>query len=426
MQIFDVVIVGAGHAGAQAAISLRQLGFEGSIALIGDEPDLPYERPPLSKEYFSGEKSFDRILIRPASFWHERAITLLLGKRITHVDAAARFVAAGAERFGYGKLIWCTGGSPRQLTCQGADAANVHGVRRRQDVDAILSQLEQVRHVTVVGGGYIGLEAAAALSKQGKTVLLLEALERVLARVAGTELSAFYEQEHRAQGVEVRTGARMNCILNDGGRATSVLMEDGEQIPTDLVIVGIGIIPATAPLIAAGAQGENGVDVDAHCRTTLPDVYAIGDCAAHHNRFAHGARIRLESVQNAVDQAKAAAADIVGRPEAYDAVPWFWSNQYDLRLQTVGLSTGHDEALVRGEPETRSFSVIYLKEGRVIALDCVNATRDYVQGKAHVLSGQRLDLVQLADTSIALKDVARCPEHSAALETPADQQGIQT
>ena len=419
MQKFNVVIVGAGHAGAQTAISLRQLGFESSIALIGDEPELPYERPPLSKEYFSGEKSFERILIRPATFWQERAITMLLGKRITEVNAEARFVAAGAERFGYDKLVWCTGGSPRQLTCKGADGENVHGVRRRQDVDAILAQLEQVRHVTVVGGGYIGLEAAAALSKLGKSVLLLEALERVLARVAGAELSAFYEDEHRAHGVELRTGARMNCILTDGGRATAVLMDDGEQIPTDLVIVGIGIVPATAPLIAAGAQGENGVDVDAHCRTTLPDVYAIGDCAAHHNRFAHGARIRLESVQNAVDQAKIAAAHIVGKPDAYDAVPWFWSNQYDLRLQTVGLSMGHDQTLVRGTPESRSFSVIYLKDGRVLALDCVNATRDYVQGKAHILSGQPLDPVQLADTHIALKDVAPTQAHSAASASPS-------
>lgn len=420
MQNFDVVIVGAGHAGAQAAISLRQLGFAGTIALIGDEPDLPYERPPLSKEYFSGERSFERILIRPASFWQERDVTMLLGRRVTQVDPDARFVAAGDERVGYGKLVWCTGGSPRKLSCQGADATNVHGVRRRQDVDAIRAQLEHVRHVTVIGGGYIGLEAASALSKQGKTVLLLEALDRVLARVAGAALSSFYEQEHRCHGVEVRTRARMDCILTNGDRATSVLMTDGERIATDLVIVGIGITPEIAPLVAAGAHGENGVDVDDYCRTTLTDVYAVGDCAAHCNGFAQGARVRLESVQNAVDQAKVAAAHIVGRPEAYHAVPWFWSNQYDLRLQTVGLSTGHDQALVRGEPETRSFSVIYLKEGRVLALDCVNATKDYVQGKAHVLSGQRLDLVQLADTSIALKDVARCPEHSAALETPAD------
>ena len=324
MSYYDVLIVGAGHAGAQAGIALRQMGFEGSVAMIGDEKEPPYERPPLSKEYFAGDKSFDRILIRPASFWPERKIDMLLGKRVKSVDPVGKFVTAGSEEIGYGKLIWCAGGSPRMLTCNGADAPNVHGVRRRDDVDAMIAKIDQGRHVTIIGGGYIGLEAAAVLSKFGKQVVLLEALDRVLARVAGEDLSRFYEAEHRAHGVDLRTGAAMDCIEVTDGKATAVLMADGERIETDMVIVGIGIIPETGPLIAAGAVGGNGVDVDEYCRTSLPDIYAVGDCAVYENHFARGARIRLESVQNANDKAKTADAQILVKEEAYHAVHWFW------------------------------------------------------------------------------------------------------
>lgn len=405
MAQYDVLIVGAGHAGAQAAISLRQLGFTGTVAMIGDEKEPPYERPPLSKEYLAGDKSFERILIRPAAFWTERDVTMLLGKRVRSVDPIAKVVKVGDEEIGYDKLIWATGGTPRMLTCNGADAPNVHGVRRRDDVDAIMAQLDSINHVTVIGGGYIGLEAAAVLTKFGKTVVLLEALDRVLARVAGEDLSRFYEGEHRAHGVDLRTGSKMDCIEVTDGRATAVLMADGERIATDLVIVGIGIIPETGPLIAAGAAGGNGVDVDEYCRTSLPDIYAVGDCASHANRFAGGAQIRLESVQNANDQAKVAVAHILGKEEAYDAVPWFWSNQYDLKLQTVGLSTGHDATILRGNPATRSFSVLYLKGGKLIAIDAVNAVKDYVQARAHVVSGALLDQAQLADSSVPLKEV---------------------
>jgi 3-phenylpropionate/trans-cinnamate dioxygenase ferredoxin reductase subunit len=405
MSFYDVLIVGGGHAGAQAAISLRQAGFDGSVGLIGDEKEPPYERPPLSKEYFAGEKTFERILIRPATFWAERKVDMLLGKRVKSVDPVGKFVSAGGDEIGYGKLIWCTGGSPRMLTCNGADAGNVHAVRRRDDVDAMMARLDSVSHVTIIGGGYIGLEAAAVLTKFGKTVVLLEALDRVLARVAGEDLSRFYEAEHRAHGVDLRTGARMDCIEVVDGKATAVLMADGERIATDMVIVGIGIVPETGPLIAAGAAGGNGVDVDEYCRTSLPDIYAVGDCAAHANRFAGGAHMRVESVQNANDQAKTAVAHILGKEEPYDAVPWFWSNQYDLKLQTVGLSVGFDQTVLRGDPATRSFSIVYLKGGKVIALDCVNMVKDYVQGRAHVLSGAMLDIAQLGDASVPLKEV---------------------
>lgn len=411
---FEVLIVGAGHAGAQAAISLRAAGFEGSIGLLGDEPDPPYERPPLSKEYLAAEKPFERLLIRPPAFWAERRIDLLLGHRIVAVDPVARRVRSAELDIGYQKLIWATGGSPRVIGCEGAEAANVHYVRRRADVDALAAQLDRTRHVTVVGGGYIGLEAAAVLGKLGKQVVLLEAFDRVLARVAGEPLSRFFEAEHRSHGVDVRTGVGVVSMGTTAGLVDTVLLADGQRIATDMVIVGIGIVPETGPLVAAGCAGANGVDVDEYCRTSQPDIYAIGDCAAHENRFARGARIRLESVQNATDQAKVAVGHIIGKAQPYDAVPWFWSNQYDLRLQTVGLSTGFDKAVLRGDPASRSFSLVYIRNGRVIALDCVNAIKDYTQGRAHVLAGSMLDDAEIGNLAIPLKDLIAAPAPAAS------------
>ncbi|WP_404711324.1 NAD(P)/FAD-dependent oxidoreductase [Sphingomonas sp. MMS24-J13] len=403
---YDVLIVGAGHGGAQAAIALRQNKFTGSIAIVGDEPELPYERPPLSKDYLAGDKTFERILIRPPAFWGERDVAMLTSRRVVAVEPQAhRVTTDDGTTIGYTYLIWATGGAPRRLTCAGHDLVGVHTVRTRADADRMRAEMAGVTHAVVIGGGYIGLEAAAVLAKFGKKVTVLEALDRVLARVAGEPLSRFYEAEHRAHGVDVRLNARVDCIVEQDGRAVGVRLADGEVLPAQMVIVGIGIIPAVQPLIAAGAEGGNGVAVDAQCRTSLPDIFAIGDCALHANRFAAGAQIRLESVQNANDQATTVARAITGNPVDYDAVPWFWSNQYDLRLQTVGLSIGFDEAIVRGDPATRSFSVVYLKDGRVLALDCVNATKDYVQGRALVLEGARPDPARLADPAIPLKQV---------------------
>lgn len=407
MTHFDVAIVGAGHAGAQAAIQLRQLAFEGSIGLIGAEAELPYERPPLSKEYLAGDKAFERMLIRPEAFWAQRAVTLATGTRIAAVDPAGkRLTSEDGAGFTYGTLIWAAGGTPRRLRCAGGDLAGVHVVRCRAEVDAIREALGRVERVAVVGGGYVGLETAAVLRKLGKAVTLLEALPRVLARVAGEEISRFYEAEHRAQGVDVRLGATVERIEGDGGRASGVRLQGGETIPAEMVIVGIGIEAAVEPLLAAGAEGANGVAVDEYCRTSLPGIYAIGDCAAHANRHAGGLTIRLESVQNAHDMAATAAKAIVGRPEPYSALPWFWSNQYDLKLQTVGLSVGHDATVVRGDPAARSFSLMYLLEGRVIALDCVNSARDYVQGRRLIESRAVVAPERLADASVSLKELA--------------------
>lgn len=402
---YDVVIVGGGHAGAQLAIALRTNKFAGTVAIIGDEPDPPYERPPLSKEYFAGDKEFERILIRPAAFWAEREIALLLGQRVVAVDPAAHTVttAAGAT-IGYGVLVWAAGGSPRQLPLPGGDLPGVQGVRTRVDADAMKAAAATARQIVVIGGGYIGLEAAAVLRKAGKAVVLLEALDRVLARVAGEDLSRFFEREHRAHGVDLRLAVQVEAIEGTD-RATGVRLADGTVIPADLVIVGIGIVPAVQPLLDAGAAGGNGVMVDALCRTTLPDVYAIGDCAAHANAFADGAVIRLESVQNANDQATVVAKAICGDPQPYHAIPWFWSNQYDLKLQTAGLSAGHDQTVLRGDPAARSFSVIYLKAGRIIAADCVNAMKDYVQSRQLITAAAHPAPDRLADAAIPLKDL---------------------
>jgi 3-phenylpropionate/trans-cinnamate dioxygenase ferredoxin reductase subunit len=404
---FDVVVVGAGHAGAQLATSLRQERFAGTIALIGDEPDPPYERPPLTKEYLSGEKDFDRLLIRPIEFWTERDVALLSGQRVTVVEPDSRRVRlAGGDWIEYGHLVWAAGGAPRKLACEGHHLAGLHTLRTRSDADRLRAELATTASAVVIGGGYIGLEAAAVLAKAGKQVTVLEAQDRVLARVAGEPLSRFFESEHRAHGVNIRLNVTVAAITGSDGRVAGVRLADGEVLACDMVIVGIGIVPAIDPLRAAGADCENGVLVDRQCRTSLPDVFAIGDCAMHSNRYADGAQVRLESVQNANDQARIAAKVIAGSEAVYEAPPWFWSNQYDLKLQTIGLSAGHDAVIVRGNPTERSFSLVYLKQGRVLALDCVNATRDYAQGKRLVVERLAVLPELLADVDVALKDLA--------------------
>jgi len=407
MEKVDVLIVGGGHAGAQCAIALRQGGFAGSVAIIGRESEPPYERPPLSKDYFAREKTFDRLYIRPPQFWAEKNVRLLLDTEVVAIDPAAHTATLSTgETVAYGQLVWAAGGDPRRLSCEGADLAHVHGVRTRADADALMALVDAgARNFVVIGGGYIGLEAAAVLSKMGRKVTVLEAAPRVLARVAGPELSAFYETEHRAHGVDLRTGISGIARLLGEGKVSAVELTDGEIIPADAVIVGIGIIPAVAPLLAAGAAGANGVDVDDFCRTSLPDVFAIGDCAAFACDYAEGAVMRVESVQNANDQATCVAKAILGAPAPYHAFPWFWSNQYDLRLQTAGLSLDYDQTILRGDVAARSFSVVYLKAGRMIAIDSVNSVKDYVAGRKLIEAGATPDVAKLADAGVLLKDL---------------------
>lgn len=405
----DIVIVGTGHGGAQAAIALRQQGHDGTIMMIGRDKVPPYERPPLSKEYLAGDKIFERIMIRPERFWADKGIELCLGSGVSAIDAAAHFVTLlDGRTVGYRKLIWAGGADPRRLGVPGASLKGVFYVRDKGDADAMMAALGSgARRAVVIGGGYIGLEAAAVLRKLGCEVTVLEMLDRVLARVAGPQLSRFYEEEHRRQGVHIQVSRGISEILGQDGAVTGVKLDNGENAECDMVIVGIGIVPAVAPLIAAGAAGSNGIDVDEFCRTALDDIYAIGDCAAHANPFADNAVIRLESVQNAHDMANTAARAIMGDKQPYHALPWFWSNQYDLKLQTAGLNLGYDNTVLRGDPATRKFTVIYLKNGRPIAFDCVNTMKDYVQGRKLLESGVgEIEPALLADTDIPLKDMA--------------------
>ena len=406
MNRYDVVIVGTGHGGAQAGIALRQYGFEGSIQMIGRDPKPPYERPPLSKEFLAGEKPFERIMIRPLQFWEDKQIGLSLGETVSRIDPEAKEVQlASGERVGYGRLIWSAGGDARRLSCPGSHLDGVHAVRDQRDVERLMADLEGgARRFVVVGGGYIGLEAAAVLRKLGCEVILVESQDRLLSRVAGEDLSAFFASEHRRQGVDLRLGCNVERLEGEE-RVTGVTLSDGETIACDAVVAGIGIVPSVGPLIAAGAAGANGVDVSDICRTSLEKVYAIGDCAAHANPYANGAVIRLESVQNAHDMATTVARAICGNPQPYDAMPWFWSNQYDLKLQTAGLSIDHDTTVLRGNPEERSFSVIYLRDGMVIAVDAVNRTKDYVQGGKLVKARAVVDPELLMDADVPLKEM---------------------
>jgi len=406
MERFDVLVVGAGQAGAQVAISLRQQGFTGSIGLLGEEPDPPYERPPLSKAYLAGEAEADSLALRPPAFWAESHVQLLPGERVVAIAAGDHEARCASGRvLRYGTLAWTAGGRARQLHCPGAALAGVHVVRTRAHVDVLRAEVLTARRAVIIGGGYIGLETAAVLAKLGCEVTVIEAMDRVLARVTSPTVSAFYEAEHGRHGVRVRAGCGV-AALEGGQRVEAVLLADGTCLPADVVVAGIGLEPEVQALREAGARCGNGVEVDGRCRTSLPDVYAAGDCASHVNRHAGGARIRLESVQNANDQARVIAANIAGVPTEYASVPWFWSQQYDLKLQTVGLFSGHDQAVVRGSPEGRSFSVVYLRDRKVIALDCINAPRDFVLGKKLVMLGAEAAVADLADPAHDLAKIA--------------------
>lgn len=406
MSNYDVIIVGTGHAGAQTAVALRQQGFTGSILMIGEELHLPYERPPLSKEYFSGEKTFERILLRPEQFWQDKKIDLKLGQRVIQIDAQShRILTQQNYEYHYDKLIWATGGKPRRLSCEGAALEGIHYIRNREDVDRINQELDRVQKCVIIGGGYIGLEAASALRKINRDVTLVEGQSRVLARVAGPIISDFYQQYHQEKGVEFYLGQGVDYLEGDQGRVHTVILANGTRIATDMVIVGIGLNPEVNVLVEAGAAFSNGIETDRRCRTSLVDIFAIGDCANHENFFADGQRIRLESVQNANDQAMIVTKEILDKGEDYAAVPWFWSNQYDLKLQTIGLSIGYDQEILRGEPDSGSFTVIYLREGKIIAIDCVNRPSDFIQGKTIIQQSIFIPIEQLSDHSQALKDM---------------------
>jgi 3-phenylpropionate/trans-cinnamate dioxygenase ferredoxin reductase component len=326
-----------------------------------------------------------------------------MGQRVVSVDANLHQVRldAGAT-IGYRKMVWATGGIPRRLGCPGESAGGIHTLRSSSDVDAILGDLGAARDVVIVGGGYIGLEVASSLCKYGKRITVVEALDRVLARVAAEPLSRFYEALHRAHGVQIELRTSVRRFDIEAGRVCGAQLSNGATVPAQLVVIGVGISPSTQMLLDAGAQGNNGVRVDSHCRTSLPDIYAIGDGAEHQNRFAAHAWVRLESVQNANDQAITVAKSICGNPEPYESMPTFWSSQYDVTLQIAGICRDFDDIVVRGNASTPGFSIIYLRNKKVIALDCVNAVRDYLHGRA-LLECNIMDRQLLADVGVSLK-----------------------
>ncbi|MFJ3780008.1 NAD(P)/FAD-dependent oxidoreductase [Streptomyces sp. NPDC090075] len=412
-QHHDVLIVGAGQAGAQVAGELLDAGFPGTVGIVGAEHVPPYERPPLSKGYISGEVSAADLLLRPTDRWAADGAALLLGTEVVAVDPSEHVVTTAAgERLGYGRLVWAAGGRTRALHVPGADLTGVHYVRTLDDASRLKAQLATVRRAVVIGGGFIGLEAAAAFAKAGIEVTVVEAMDRLLARVTSPVVSEFFAQVHKEHKADVILGHGCAEITGSDDAVQGVVLSDGREIPADLVVVGVGLVPNTEPLVRAGVAGANGVDVDEFGRTTLPDVFAAGDCANFASTYTRQARTRLESVQNAVEQGRTVARTILGVDQPAAAVPWFWSNQYDIKFKTMGLLTGHDTSVVRGDPSSGRFSVVYLLDGVVIAVDTLNNVRDYAQAKALIQSQAPVALAAVADPTVQLRElVAKRPAH---------------
>ena len=398
----EIVVVGAGQAAFSMADRLRREGFDGGITMIGDEPVPPYQRPPLSKKYLTGEMALERLFFRPADFYAEHGIRVIMGRAATAIDRAARAVEIGAERIGYDMLALTTGAVPRRLPARmGGDLPRVHVVRTLADVDAMAAEFAPGRRVLIVGGGYIGLEAAAVAATRGLEVTLVEAADRILNRVASPQTAAYFRALHRDHGVTIREGAALEAIVAEGD-ALVARLADGGRIAADFVIAGIGIVPDTRLAEAAGLACENGILVDAHCRTSDPAIFAGGDCAA----FPHGeGRLRLESVGNAIDMGEAIADAMLGRPRDYVPRPWFWSDQYDVTLQIAGLSAGHDRVVERPGERAGGRSWWYFRGDRLLSVDAVGDARAYMMGKRWIEAGASPSPQDVADPEKALKSL---------------------
>lgn len=399
-----VVIAGAGHAAGQLVASLRHEKFNGKIVLIGDEPYLPYQRPPLSKKFLAGEMPAERLFLKPASFYEDPQIELRLSTQITAIDRTARSLAIeGGDAIAFDKLVLALGSRARPLAIEGADLKNVHYLRGIDDVEAIREQFDAAKRLVIVGGGYIGLEVAAVARGLGMDVTVVEMADRVMSRVVSPEISDYYQIEHTNQGVKFRLSARVRQ-LRGKKRVKQVVLDNDEEIQADFVVIGAGILPNTELAREAGLDVADGIVVDDRCQSSDPDIYAVGDCTSHPNDI-YGRHLRLESVHNALEQAKTAARNICGRETHYCEVPWFWSDQYDLKLQIAGLSDGYDEIVIRGNPAERSFACLYLKKGRLIAVDAVNAPRDFMQSKALIAAHAIIPTEQLGDSDKSLKEL---------------------
>ena len=402
----QIVLIGGGQAAAQAVQSLRQGGYAGKLVIVGDEPALPYQRPPLSKAYMKGEFAEERLFFKPTPWYQDNNVELILSTRALKIDRAAQVVELehGAT-LNYDALILCTGSRPRPFPAKGADLQGVFDLRTLADVDRIQPNFVSGRHLVIVGAGYIGLEAAAVARKMGLEVTVLEMADRVLARVTSPVMSEFYEKEHRAQGVTILTGARLDHLDGQDGHVSAAVLADGTSIPADIVLVGIGILPNIELAKEAGLTIDNGIATDRDTRTSDPRIFAAGDCASR-PLVHYGRTGRLESVHNAIEQGKLAAAAILGGTRPAEDCPWFWSDQYDLKLQIAGLNQGYDELVVRGNPDERKFAVFYLRNGTLIAVDAVNSPPEFLASKKLIMTGAKVASAVLKDTSIPMKDIA--------------------
>ena len=398
------VVIGGGHAAGQAVASLRQGGFEGDIVVIGDEPFLPYQRPPLSKQYLSGEHGLERVYLRPEKFYEERNITLKLGVRAESLDCTAHTITTSeGETISYDKALLCTGSRPRPLNAPGSDLEGIHYLRGIADVDGIRAEMADAKTMIIVGGGYIGLEVAAVARTAGLDVSVLEMESRILNRVTTPTMSQFYTELHEGRGVKILTDTAVSGFEGNGRVSAAVTATD-EKLPADIVIIGIGILPNVELAQAAGLDCDNGIVVDEHCITSSPDVFAAGDCTNHPNPLLNR-RLRLESVPNAMEQARVAAANMLGGDKSYAAIPWFWSDQYELKLQMVGFSTHADQEVLRGDPSSNQFARFYLENGVLVAADAVNSPKEFMACRQLVAKQVKVDVDKLADSDIPIKEL---------------------
>ena len=397
-----IVIIGAGQAAAQAIATLRAEAYTGALTLIGEEPFPPYQRPPLSKAYLSGDFARDRLFLRPDSFYAESQCKMLLNTRATTIDRARKVVQlSDGVALPYERLLIATGARVRTLPLKGSDLKGVHYLRGIADVDAIRPRLVPGSRLAVVGGGYIGLEVAAVAVKRGVDVTVIEAADRVMVRAVTPRMSAFYEQYHRSAGVKFLLNATAQAF--QGTSAVQAVVTSGGTVPADIALVGVGIVPNQEIAAEAGLSCNNGIVVDEYAATSDPDIFAAGDCT-NHPAFA-GGRVRLESVQNAIDQAKHAALGLVGRPSPYSEVPWFWSDQYDLKLQIAGLARAGDVVVLRGDPATRKFAAFHLREGVLAAVEAVNSAPDYIAGRRLIAARAVVAPERLADVTVPARSL---------------------
>ncbi|QYX56741.1 FAD-dependent oxidoreductase [Roseovarius sp. SCSIO 43702] len=396
----DIVVIGAGQAGSSLVAKLRNLGFEGSITLIGSEPVPPYQRPPLSKKYLLGEMELERLYLRPESFYADQGIDLRLDATVTAIDRDAHEIVMGEERLPYKQLVLTTGSAPRRLPAAiGGTLGGVYTVRDLHDVDTMAPEFQEGAHVLIVGGGYIGLEAAAVARSRGLKVTLVEMADRILQRVAAPETSDFFRKLHGDHGVTIREAVGLETLLGED-RVTGARLSDGSEIDVDFVIVGVGIAPETALAEAAGLEIDNGIAADAQGRTSDPDIWTAGDCASFPWR---GGRLRLESVPNAIDMAECVAENIMGAGKDYVPQPWFWSDQYDVKLQIAGLNAGYDRIVTRPGGDGHGVSFWYYRDGELVAVDAMNDPRAYMVGKRLIDNGKSADPDAVADPETDLK-----------------------